>query len=218
MKKIFAIAAMVAMLATGCSTSMITSTWKSSSVTAKPYKRILVLGLIGEPDRTMREKMEQHIAGDLRDLGYNAVCACEAYVPKAFDGVSEKEAVKFLSEEGFDAVITVVLLNKEKERYYTPGRVQYSPYSVQHRRFWGYYTTMHGRVFEPGYYSATTKYFWETNLYDLSDLSLVYSAQSQSFDPESYNKLAHEYGLMIVKNMQKQGVLQLQTAQALKSF
>jgi hypothetical protein len=218
MKKIYIGIIMIAFFAIGCSTSMITSTWKTPLAEVKAYKKILVLGLIGEPDRNMREKMEEHIAGDLRDLGYDAVCACEVYSPKAFEGVSEKESVQWLSKEGFDAVLTVVLLDKEKERYYTPGRVYYSPYSVQHRQFWGYYSTMRGRVYEPGYYSSTTKYFWETNLYDLSDLTLVYSAQSQSFDPQSYDKLAHEYGLLIVKNMKKQNVLQKQNGTTLKSF
>lgn len=218
MKQVYILLAAIVVLATGCSTSMITSSWKLPEATPKSYKKILVLGMIGEPDRTIREKMEQHIADDLRALGYNALCACETYSPKAFEGLTEKQAVQFIGSEGFDAVVTVVLLDKQKERYYTPARVQYSPYSIYHRRFWPYYSTMYGRVYEPGYYSVETKYFWETNLYDLTDWSLVYSAQSQSFDPESAKTMAHEYGLMIVKDMIKQKVLQKQTAPALKSF
>lgn len=218
MKKIYIAIIAILLFAPGCSTSMITSTWKAPTTTAKHYKKILVLGLIGEPDRNMREKMEEHIAGDLRNLGYDALCACEVYSPKAFDGVTEKEAVRWLSNEGFDAVITVVLLDKEKEPHFTPGHGYISPSPVQQRQFWEYYTAMRGRVYDPRYYSSTTKYFWETNFYDLSDLALVYSAQSQSFDPQSYGKMAHEYGLMIVNNMVKQGVLQKQNVSALKSF
>jgi hypothetical protein len=219
MRRVYIVlAAITIMMAAGCSTSMITSSWKLPEATPKNYKKILVLGLIGEPDRIVREKMEQHIAADLRDLGYNASCACESYSPKAFEGLSEKEAVQFIGQEGYDAVLTVVLLDKEKERYYTPGRVYYSPYSIHQRRFWPYYSTMYGRVYEPGYYSVETKYFWETNLYDLTDWNLVYSAQSQSFDPGSVKSMAHEYGLMIIKDMVKQKVLQQQPVPALKSF
>jgi hypothetical protein len=209
-----------AIIAAGCSTSRITNTWKEQNVTAKPYKKVLVLGLSGEPDRNFREKMEEHMVGDLRDLGYNAVSAIAQYGPKTFEGLKEKEAVQQLNEQGFDAVITIVLLDKEKERYYTPARVNYSPYGRYHRQFWNYYSTIYGRVSSSGYYSESTKYFWESNLYDLTDWIMIYSAQSQSFDPTSASTLGHEYGLMIVKDMVKQNVLKKQTATApaLKSF
>ena len=70
------------------------------------------------------------------------------------------------------------------------------------------------------YYAESTKYFWETNLYNLDDSTLVYSAQSQTFDPTSPQNFGHEYGLMIIKDMVKQGVVQKQVLQepALKSF
>lgn len=204
----------------GCSTSRITNSWKEKDAVAKPYKKVLVLGLSGDPDRTYREKMEEHMVGDLADLGYNAVSSIKQYGPKTFEGVEEKEAVRQLHDQGFDAVITIVLLNTEKERYYTPARVQNTPYWSAHSRLWNYYSTINGRVYSTGYYSESTKYFWESNLYDLNDWMLVYSAQSQSFDPASPNNFGHEYGLMIVKDMVKQGVLQKQVpaTPALKSF
>ena len=52
-----------------------------------------------------------------------------------------------------------------------------------------------------------TKYFWESNLYDMSNQKLVYSVQTKSFDPATSESMAHEYGRMIVKNMVKQQVL-----------
>jgi hypothetical protein len=207
-------------VAAGCSTSRITNTWKDQHAAVRQYKKILVLGLSGEPDRSFREKMEEHLAGDLHNLGYNAVSAIAQYGPKTFEGLKEKEAVQQLNEQGFDAVITIVLLDKEREKHYTPNRVQHSPYAVNHGQFWNYYSTIQGRVYTPGYYSESTKYFWESNLYDLTDWILVYSAQSQSFDPGSPAGLGHEYGLMIVKDMVKQDVLQKQkpAAPVLKSF
>jgi hypothetical protein len=201
-----------------CSTSYITTSWKADDAAAKQYKKILVLGLIGDPDRSIRDRMEEHLAGDLKDLGYNAVTSVSVYGPKAFENTSEGEAIKLLNNQGFDAVVTIVLLDKSKEKYYLPGKINYSPYAVQHNRFWGYYSAMNGRINSPGYYSIDTRYFWESNLFELSGSQLTYSVQSQSFDPESAQKLGHEYGLMIVKDMVKQNVLHAQTAPVLKSF
>jgi len=207
MKNIKWIVAVFLLIASGCSTSKLTGTWKADNVVAKHYNKILVLGLINEPDRTLREKMEEHIMGDLKALGYTAVCSCDEFNPKAFENMSEKEALDKLGNSGIDAVLTVVLLDKAKEKYYVPGRIRYSPYTIYRDHFWGYYRTMYQRVYTPGYYVESTKYFWESNFYEMGNRQLIYSAQSQSFDPVSAQSMGHEYGKMIVKEMVKQNVL-----------
>jgi len=217
MKTIKYFSIIVMLLLFSCSTSRITSTWKAQNVQSKKYNKILVLGLIRESDRSIREKMEQHLLGDLTERGYNAICACEEFGPKAFENMTEKEAISKLTNSGIDAVLTIVLLDKTKERYYVPGRVYYSPYYNYHNRFWGYYTTMYDRIYSKGYYEVSTKYFWESNLYDMDSKQLVYSVQTQSFDPSSSETLAHEYGKLIVNSMVKNNVLTTQTS-PLKAF
>ena len=200
-----------------CTTSRITSTWKADNIQAKKYNKILVLGLIREADRSIREKMEEHLVGDMRNMGYNAICACDEYGPKAFENMTEKEALNKLTNSGIDAVLTVVLLDKTKERYYVPAQINYSPYVIYRNRFWGYYTTMYDRIYSKGYYEVSTKYFWESNLYDMDSKQLVYSVQTQSFDPSSSETLAHEYGKLIVNSLVKNNVVATQSS-PLKAF
>ena len=121
--------------------------------------------------------------------------------------MQESEAINKIKGQGFDAVLTVVLLDKEKEKHYIPGRITYTPYSMYYRRFWGYYSTVYDRVYEPGYYIENTNYFWESNLYDLSDKSLIYSAQTKSFDSNNLELLADEYGKIISNDLFKKGIL-----------
>src|SRR5690242_941271 len=159
-----------------CNTTKMTSSWKAENVQPQPYKKILVLGLINGPDRSIRENMEQNLGANLTDLGYSTICACDEYDPKAFEGLTEKEALAKLANGGVDAVLTIVLLDKTKEKHYVPGDVYYSPYAVYHNQFWGYYTTMYDRVYSKGYYVTDTKYFWETNLYSMDKApQLLYS-------------------------------------------
>jgi hypothetical protein len=67
---------------------------------------------------------------------------------------------------------------------------------------------MYGRVYSEGYYTEDTKYFWESNFYNLSNgPELIYSAQSQSFERGSSKSLGREYGQMIMKDMLKNNVL-----------
>ena len=102
---------------------------------------------------------------------------------------------------GVDAVITIVLLDKQKESKYVPGSIHYSPYGYYYNRFWGYRTTLYQRIYEPGYYVTDTKYFWESNLYNMNTQQLVYSVQTQSFDPANSASLGHQYGKLIVNDM-----------------
>ena len=167
----------------------------------------MVVALLKDDNVLMREKMENHLLGDLAEKGYTAVSSLKEYGPKSFEGMKENEIVSKLQNSGVDAVLTIVLLDKQRERYYVPGRVYYSPYIIYHRRFWGYYTTIYDRIYSPGYYQTDTKYFWESNLYDLSTKELLYSVQTESFDPASAESLGHEYGKMIVKDMFDKNVL-----------
>ncbi|HEY1056777.1 MAG TPA: hypothetical protein VGE24_16640, partial [Emticicia sp.] len=92
-------------------------------------------------------------------------------------------------------------------RHYVPGHIMYSPYAYYSNRFFRYYQVIYGRIEYPGYYTQSTKYFWESNLYDLNHQVLLCSVQTQSFDPASTNELAHKYGLKMVAEMKKQHVL-----------
>ncbi|MFC0775099.1 hypothetical protein [Terrimonas alba] len=197
----------IALFLAGCTSSRITSSWKDENVSPKQYNKILVLGLIRETDRTIRENMENHFVGDLQALGYNAVSSLKEYGPKAFEKMDEEAALAKLNNSGVDAVVTIVLLDKEKEKRYVPGYINYSPYGYYYNRFWGYYGTMNRRIYEPGYYVTDTKYFWESNFYDMGTQKLLYSVQTQSFDPANSESLGHEYGQLIVKNMVKNGIV-----------
>ena len=206
------------LIAAGCTTSRITSSWKAEKTNPQKYNKIMVLGLIREADRSLQEKMENHLVSDLSELGYTAVSSLKEYGPKVFDNMDEAAAIRKLKNSEIDAVITIVLLDKEKERKYIPGNMYYSPYNYYYNRFWGYRTALYNRIYEPGYYITNTRYFWESNLYDMSTQKLVYSVQTQSFDPANSESMGHEYGQLIVKNMVKLKVLPNQLTLPSKPF
>ena len=198
---------LVLLLISACSTSRITHSWKAENVSGKKFNKIMVVALIKDNDVAMREKMENHLVGDLAERGFIAVSSLREYGPKSFEAMKEDEVLNKLQNSGVDAVLTIVLLDKQRERYYVPGRIYYSPYIIYHRRFWGYYSTMYDRIYSPGYYQVNTNYFWESNLYELSTKELLYSVQTESFDPESASSLGHEYGKLILKDLFEKNVL-----------
>ncbi|MBS1914658.1 MAG: hypothetical protein JST87_00135 [Bacteroidetes bacterium] len=195
------------LLLLSCNSSKITSSWKAENAEPKKYKKVLVLGLIKDNDRSLREKMEAQVSDNLKQHGFNAVCACDEFDPKVFENLTENEAIEKLRNSDIDGVLTIVLLDKTRERYYVPGRIMYTPYFIYRNHFWGYYSTMYGRIYSPGYYEERTKYFWESNFYDINSSQLLFSAQTRSFDPSSKESLSRGYGNLIVNDIIKKDIL-----------
>lgn len=206
MKSIKIYTLLLALLLAGCVTSRITYSWKKPGSISKHYEKIMVLGLIGNSDRSLQAQMEDHMVGDLRKLGYNAVSSLEEFGSKAFDGMNEQAAIAKLKNKKIAAVVTIVLLNKHRERTYVPERV-YFPRIHENGRFWDYRMGI-ARVYEPGYFVVSTRYFWESNLYEMDNQGLVFSVQTESFNPDNSQSLAHEYGQIIIKQMLDMQVLE----------
>jgi len=213
MKKIIALTGITGVLIlAGCRSSQITSSWKASDVTSLHYNKVLVLGLIRENDRRLQQKMEDHMAGDLTGIGYSAVSSLEVFGPKAFSGMTEKQSLTSLGEKRVDAVVTIVLLNKTQEKVFVPQ----AGYSRD--RFWDYYGAVQDRIYSAGYWVTDTKYFWESNFYDVKSGKLLYSVQTTTFDADNRESLAHEYGKMIINDMVNKQVIEKQTVAPAKAF
>ncbi len=208
MKYIFLLSFFGVLLISGCgTTTRMTNSWKSEKINQENIRKIVVLGLMRDSDASLREKMEQHLVDDLKILGFDAVCSCNEYNPKSFEYMSETEAINKLRNSGADAVLTIVLLDKTRESYYMPGKMLSTQNYYYRDHFWNYSRMMFERINEDAYYIIDTKYFWESNLYDLKQNVLIYSAKSLSFDPGSTERLGHEYGRVIVNDLVKKKVL-----------
>ena len=66
---------------------------------------------------------------------------------------------------------------------------------------------MYGRVYTPGYYTEDTKYFFESNMYDLNNKELIFSMQSSAFNPSSMHVLAHQYSKRVIQSLQENDIL-----------
>ncbi len=196
-----------ALLLFSCNSTQVISSYTAPDAPKKEYKKILVLGIFQQKDRSVKQITESELAGRLKDLGYDAVTAIDQYGPKAFEKVPEDQVADKLKSSGFDAVITTALLDKKKNEVYQPGTVRYQPVGVYYNRFGRYYSTVYDRVYDPGYYTTNTDYFLETNLYDISSGDLVYSVQTKAYDPSSATDLAHDNRKRIVQNMKDKGIL-----------
>lgn len=129
LQKSFALLLTVILLFGCASTSEITNTWVKPQANTADIHSIMVLAMVGD-NRDLRQQMEQALVNQLRNTGYTAFSSYTEYGPKMFDSKNEEAALQQIKDKNVDAVLTVVLLDKDQERYYVPGNVQYTPYAV----------------------------------------------------------------------------------------
>ena len=209
MRKIILLALPVLVILASCNSTQVTTSWKDnkSSATISNFQKVLVLGLLSNKNRAVKDRMEAQLAGTLKQYGTNAIAASSLYEPKTFDNMTEAEALQKLQSDGIDAVITFALVDKNTSQNYVPGAYGWGP------GFWGYYHAWRWGGYgwgwgAPGYVTNNTKYIFETNLYDVtSNNKMIYSAHSESFDPNSSADLAVGYSNSLIKDFQKQGLL-----------
>lgn len=195
-------------MVTGCGGGYMISSWKAPDITGRTYNKILILALSVTADSTVIERMANHVAGDLIDLGYNAVPALNLRFNDTVVTIgSGDEAAALFQHNNVDAVITIVLLNNEKQLYNVPEWIYDTPHSPYGDAFWSYYLALKDRIGNLGYYGIETTYCLESNLFDVAGKKLVYTMHAENFNGTSTELLAHHFGKLLVKQMVKSGVL-----------
>lgn len=194
-------------LLASCSPTKITKTWVDKSIGPKKYTKVLVLCVIPESENNLGVKMENQLTGDLTELGYDAVAANKMFPKGTFVRGDTAKAVAALAGKGFDGIMTIVLIDKKKQGYYVPGRVNEKLAFDKLNGFNRYYVTVADHIYSPGYYGEETRYVWENNFYDLMDNKIVYSARSRTLDIASVNQLAHQYGVLMAQSLVNNDIL-----------
>ncbi|MGL5919408.1 MAG: hypothetical protein ACRCZQ_02760, partial [Bacteroidales bacterium] len=63
-------------------------------------------------------------------------------------------------------------------------------------------------MYTPGYYSTSTNYVLEADLYSVNDDdALIYSAQTKSYDPANSRDLGTSFAKSIVQEMKTRGLI-----------
>ena len=143
----------------------------------------MVVGIVKDSSPALRKFIEDSFVQDLRSIGYNAVSALQEFGAKGLTDIEQEATYLKLCNNGIDAVITVALLDKEKERYHTPSRIKYYSGPYYYNRIWSYRHMQAEAIPASHFSNLETKYLWESILFDLQTLSPVYVAQTKSFEP-----------------------------------
>ncbi len=189
------------MMMVACTATKITSSWREPNkmVTISQLNKVLVLALFN--NETNRHKAEDQMAGYLKGKGvvsYN-------YFTDKFNRKNEDAIRDAIAAAGFDGAVTMRLIDVEKEKIYLPSNQPlYPAYS---RNFPAYYYRNYGYYQQENYYRTTRIYTVETNVYSIKENKIIWTAMTETTDPDGVNKLTGEIAKVVYKQMVKEGFL-----------
>lgn len=185
---------------------------------AKTYENLAVLAFF--PVMNNRATLESTLENEFRARNIKATATFQTF-PLAGDkeifnkmGLGPEEIKDLIRakvvEHKVDAFMTISLVDKTQEENYVQGAsVSFSaPYAYQNDfGFYDYYSYAYSSTYSSGYYSTTTSYYLQMNLFDIETEQLIWSGQSKTTDPQNIEKGSLEYARMVVDEILRLNVL-----------
>jgi hypothetical protein len=212
MKRVWVLLAVIitVFFAACSSTKESTGVWvNKEKIAGKSYSNFFVIVMTA--DIEARVKLENEIAATIVSRGHKAIKSYEVLPadlkdpkPPAVDALIEK-----IKASDCDAVFVVSLLDKNDEIRYTSGGTYYTQqtYYSWAGTFFGYYSHYYSTVSSTGYYSNDKTYFMQSNLFDKASQELMFSVQSEIFNPSSLASGSRTYISTLLKQLDKAKLL-----------
>jgi len=196
------------LLLTACSPSMkITGNWMNEEVmgTGK-FKKVFLFVMTS--NKGAQQTFEDSQAKAATAEGIATVKSYEVFGPNFLaHNPTKEEIIAKIKETGCDAVFTSALIDEKSETRYVPGTTTYTPYGYGGYGGYGYYGGFGGYygssayMYEPGYYTEDKTYFIESNLYDLESGDIVWSVQSEAYNPSNMDNIARTYSSLLFEKL-----------------
>lgn len=204
MKNLFRLI-IIGVLAVACSpSSRITGLWKKPKFKGS-YSDAMVAALTRNVDA--KSTIENDLAIALTGRGVLVTKSMDIFPPSfAKKEIGKQEMMrKIRRNSALHAIVAVSLIHKETASHYVPGSYGYAPVYNYYGRFWGSYI-WYPAVYSQGYYTQDKVYYLETDVYDVKTEELVWSATSETYNPENLSGFSRELAGLIADRLIKDGI------------
>jgi hypothetical protein len=159
MKKMLVI---LSILAASCSSTKIIQSWKApdTSYTPVQFQKVLIIAL--SKDEASRRLAEDKIASKS-----SAFHASYLLFPNKQIIGEEQRFKEVIKENGFDGVLTVRLLSKDKENTWVAGNYTDG--------FWKFRKDIYTAYYQPGYFVDNSTYAVEATVFSMNQDKLLWS-------------------------------------------
>ena len=201
---------MLALMVSACGPSQkITNSWINPEAASRdPYKSIFVIVLSQNTGDSF--SVEDRMAGIIASRGQKAVVSSSVFPPKL--SISEDFTLEDMAEAikrtGCDALFMISVLDVQSVETYQPGRAYYPMDYGMYGSYYGYYSYYSPMVYSPGYYTTDKTYYIETNFYDVNEDLLLWSIQSEAYNPSSIDKWFDQYSYDLLNELANEGLIE----------
>ncbi len=159
-------------------------------------KKALVVGMAKEEWK--RKVYENEFRQDLMKHNVEVLTAWQEF-PKG-ETISKETFYKYFSDKNIDAVFVVMAAGSKTEQTMSRGGS-----SNVYVGFYGFYVSSASVYYSPQTTSEESVVYMKTNIYETSEGILIWSAKSQSFEPQSTGDVIKTVSFNVVSELSKQG-------------
>jgi hypothetical protein len=184
----------------GCTTTL-NSAWVERERAGKPIRKTLVVGIAEREGQ--RRTFEDTFVQRLAQVGVQAQASYRVMPegqPPTRDNVDAA-----VGNTDCDSVFVTSYVRTDREMVYTePMTPYYGPGGYYWDRHYSWY---YGAVTTPGYWSEVTTVILENNLYDTATGKLIWSAESESFNPSSADEIVRTLADQVINDLRMKRLL-----------
>lgn len=196
-------AAAVALIAAGCATTAFTSTWKAPDAAPLALAGKKVGAMVIHNNEGTRRAAEDALAREITARGAQG----QPTYPLLSNTAAKDQATAraAIEKAGFDGLVVMRPVGREKEVTYTPGMWTGQP---MYGSFWGgYYGYGWGAVYSPGYLQTDTIVSVETLIYSMAQDKLIWAGESQTTNPTRVDSFVRELSGKVATELRREGLL-----------
>lgn len=159
---------------------------------------------------SLRRSVEDFFVKELNALGYKTISALEEFGVGGLSNMEKAITYQKLCDRGIDAVLTIALLSKGKERGNVSPQVRYHTGLYYYNRIVNYKSIQADPAKKKQQPVADEQFFWESILFDLQTLSPSYTMQTKSFQAASTESLLPKYSKVILSSLVRNKIVKPQ--------
>jgi hypothetical protein len=192
--------------------------WRLPNLKGKPFNKLAVLAILKNKNNV--KGFESAVVENFDKQGVQAVPGFTFLGDN--NKLSKEEMEKSVAGTGADGVLIFKVIAVDKTHHYVPPTQYVLPdplgpewwdddywgyYNPYPWSYWGYWYPAAQVVTTPGYWKTATAIRVESSLYRVSDNKLVWTAVSDTYNPENEAALAKSLSSVVWSTLKKDGLI-----------
>jgi hypothetical protein len=203
--------ALIALIA-ACASTQLVSSWVDPNYQGGPLKKLIIF--VASKDDAVRRNAEDQAAASL-PASTKGVASYKLFPNQSDLNPQNQENIKaVMVRDGFDGALVTRVLSKDQNNVYVPPQTYLVPGAgapvagVPYGSFYGYYGYAYSYAYvSPGYTYQQTTYMIESILYRLPAGNVIWTATTESVNPDSRQEVVNELIRIIGSSLKKDGLV-----------